>query len=260
MKANRFNWQLLAALILMPVAFLSFPLFFVKWPITRDVPWASALLFAIGGLFLFNGVRRAFAPGRFRPLKIIVSLAVTALSAACLYSFVAMVFISARQLPASAGAPQVGQRAPDFSLPDEAGTTTALSSLLKTPIGHTPPKGLLLIFYMYSGCRACNSEFRDVQKSLPALLEAGIRPVAISIDPPEESRRLSQEAGYTFTFLSDPGLSVSRRYDVVMSDMGARPAEFLIDPTGVVRWRNLTKSYYVRTRPAAVLEFAKTLR
>jgi peroxiredoxin Q/BCP len=255
----RFNWQLLAALILTPVAFLSFPLFFVKWPITRDVPWASALLFAIGGLFLFNGVRRAFAPGRFRALKVVVSLAVTGLSVVCLYSFVTMVFISARRLPVSSGAPQVGQQAPDFSLLDEAGKPTTLSSLLKTPIGQTPPKGVLLIFYMYSGCRACNSEFRDMQKSLPALLDAGIRPVGISIDPPEESRRLSQEAGYTFTFLSDPALNVSRRYDVVMSDMGARPAEFLIDPAGIVRWRNLTMSYYVRTRPAAVLEFAKTL-
>jgi hypothetical protein len=40
-----------------------------------------------------------------------------------------------------------------------------------------------------------------------------------------------------------------------MSDTGARPAEFLVDPS-----RNLTTSYYVRTRPAAVLEFEKTLR
>jgi peroxiredoxin (alkyl hydroperoxide reductase subunit C) len=267
---RRFNWPLLAAFVLMPVAFLSFPLFFVKWPITRDVPWASVLLFAIAGLCLFNGVRRAFAPGRFRALKIAGSLAVTALSALCLYSFGTMVFIGSRHLPASTGAPQVGQQAPDFTLLDEHGKSTTLSEILNAPvvsvgpigpIGQgSRPRGVLLIFYMYSGCRACNSELHDMQKSLPALLEAGIRPVAISIDPPDESRRLSQEAGYTFTFLSDPALSVSRRYDVVMSSDGARPAEFLLDKSGIVRWRNLTTNYYVRARPEEILQAAKTLR
>ena len=251
---RRFNWPLLAAFVLMPLAFLSFPFFFVKWPVTRDVPWASMLLFGVAGLCLVSGVRRAFAPGRFRPLKIAISLAVVLLSALCLNSFGLMVLIAPRHLPASAGAPQIGQQAPDFSLLDEAGRTTTLSELLKKQ------KGVLLIFYMYSGCRACNSELHDMQKSLPALLEAGIRPVAVSIDPPAESRRLSQEAGYTFTFLSDPTLSVSRRYDVVMSSDGARPAEFLLDTSGIVRWRNLTTNYYVRARPEQILKAAQTLR
>lgn len=258
---RRFNWPLLAAFVLMPAAFLSFPLFFVKWPFTRDVPWASVLLFALAGLCLFSGVRRAFAPGRFRPVWIAIGLAVTAFSALCVYSFVAMVFIGSRHLPASAGAPQVGQQAPDFTLLDEHGQSTTLSELMRTPTGSAgAPKGVLLIFYMYSGCRACNSELHDMQKSLPALLEAGIRPVAISIDLPDESRRLSEEAGYTFTFLSDPALSVSRRYDVVMSSDGARPAEFLLDKSGVVRWRNLTTNYYVRAHPYEILQAAKTLR
>jgi peroxiredoxin len=254
MKTTRFNWPLLAAFVLMPLAFLSFPFLFVKWPVTRDVPWASVLLLGVAGVCLFSGVRRAFAPGRFRPVKITISLAVITLSALCLQGFVMMVLIGPRHLPVSSGAPQIGQQAPDFSLLDEAGQTTTLSELLKKQ------KGVLLIFYMYSGCRACNSELRDMQKSLPALLEAGIRPVAVSIDPPVESRRLSQEAGYTFTFLSDPTLSVSRRYDVVMSSDGPRPAEFLLDTTGVVRWRNLTTNYYVRARPEQVLQAAKTLR
>jgi peroxiredoxin Q/BCP len=257
---KRFNWPLLAACVLMPLAFVSFPLFFVKWPLTRDMPWANLLLFGIGGLCLVIGVRRAFAPGRLRPLRIAVGLAAIAFSALCLYSFIGMVFISSTHMPAGAAGLPIGQEAPEFSLLDEAGKTTTLSDLLKSPIAQGPkPKGVLLIFYMYSGCRACNSELHDMQKSLPALLEAGIRPVAISIDPPTESRRLSQEAGYTYTFLSDPALAVSSRYDVVMSDQGPRPAEFLIDPAGIIRWRNLTMNYYVRARPEQVLQAAKAL-
>jgi peroxiredoxin len=81
----------------------------------------------------------------------------------------------------------------------------------------------------------------------------------ISTDPPDISRALSREAGYTFTFLSDPSLTVIRQYDVADGDV-ARPAEFLLDSTGVVRWRNLTTSMFVRARPQQMLDAIHTLR
>lgn len=95
--------------------------------------------------------------------------------------------------------------------------------------------------------------------------EAGIRPVAISVDAPEVSRDFTQQAGYTFPFLSDRNAEVARRYDLVHtagSTTGediARPAEFLIDVTGTVRWINLTENYWVRARPEDVLEVARAL-
>ena len=95
---------------------------------------------------------------------------------------------------------------------------------------------------------------------------AGIRPVAISVDSPEESRDLSQKAGYSFTFLSDANAEVIRRYDLVHAGAGEngrdipRPAEFLLDQSGTVRWVNLTENYWVRARPEQVLEVAKLLR
>jgi peroxiredoxin len=92
------------------------------------------------------------------------------------------------------------------------------------------------------------------------LAAAGIRPVAISIDPPDISRRLSDEAGYTFTFLSDPKMEVIRQYDVAGQDEGARPAEFLVDVTGVVRWRHLTTNHWVRVTPGQILDAARTLK
>ena len=98
------------------------------------------------------------------------------------------------------------------------------------------------------------------------LEEVGIRPVAISVDTPEQSRDLCQKAGYTFTFLSDPKTEAIRRYDLVHAGQGtngqdiARPAEFLIDSSGTVRWVNLTENYWVRARPEQILEAAKALR
>jgi peroxiredoxin len=195
-----------------------------------------------------------------------VSSLVTALSVAALGNFVLMVFIAPRQLPASRHAPQVGQRAPDFALPDVDGQRVSLSQLLSASPAGMPgtgrqraPKGVLLIFYMYAGCRACNSEFREVQQNLGAFKSLGIMPVAISIDPPEVSRKLSNDAGYTFTFLSDPKLEVIHRYDVAKEDGEARPAEFLVDATGTVRWRNVTSNYYVRARPRTILDAARKL-
>jgi peroxiredoxin len=105
-----------------------------------------------------------------------------------------------------------------------------------------------------------------MQRSLSQLSEAGIRPVAISVDSPEISRDLCEKAGYTFTFLSDPKAEVIRRYDLVHAGAGingqdiARPAEFLVDSSGIVRWVNLTENYWVRARPEQVLEVAKTLK
>jgi peroxiredoxin len=94
----------------------------------------------------------------------------------------------------------------------------------------------------------------------------GIRPVAISVDSPETSRGLSSEAGYTFSLLSDPKAEAIRRYDLVHAGAGingqdvARPAEFLVDTSGTVRWLNLTENYWVRARPEQILEAARLLQ
>lgn len=90
--------------------------------------------------------------------------------------------------------------------------------------------------------------------------------MAISVDPPSDSRDLQQKAGYSFTFLSDQNADTIRRYDLVHKGAGitgndiARPAEFLIDSTGTVRWVNLTENYWVRARPEQVLEVSKLLK
>ena len=96
--------------------------------------------------------------------------------------------------------------------------------------------------------------------------EVGIRPVAISVDSPEVSRDLCQKAGYTFTFLSDPKVEAIRRYDLVHAGEGingqdiARPAEFLLDSSGTVRWINLTENLWVRARPEQILEAGKSIQ
>ena len=82
---------------------------------------------------------------------------------------------------------------------------------------------------------------------------------AISVDPPDVSQRQSRKLGYTFPLLSDPHAKIIRRYDVLHPGAGpkgadiARPAEFLLDSDGIVRWVNLTDNIAVRARPEQVL-------
>ena len=82
----------------------------------------------------------------------------------------------------------------------------------------------------------------------------------MSVDPPNVSGKLAKKQGYGFPILSDQGAAIARRYDLLHEKAGvdaadiARPAEFLIDPSGAVRWRNLTEDYKVRVRADEILE------
>lgn len=95
--------------------------------------------------------------------------------------------------------------------------------------------------------------------------DLGVQPVAISVDLPEASRELCKKAGYSYTFLSDPNAEVIRRYDLLHVGAGenghdiARPAEFLLDASGVIRWVNLTGDLRVRMRPEEAIQQARKL-
>ena len=92
-----------------------------------------------------------------------------------------------------------------------------------------------------------------------------MRPVAISVDTPAESQELRRKAGYTYTFLSDPDTRAILSYGLLHKGAGvnrqdiARPAEFLVDRNGVVRWVNLTEDLRVRARAEQMLAAARKL-
>jgi len=107
---------------------------------------------------------------------------------------------------------------------------------------------------------------RSFQKHLSEFHDRGIEVVAISVDSPAESQRLCRSRGYGFPFVSDPDAAVIRQYGVLHPKGGeegkdiARPAEFLVDSKGIIRWVNLTDDIRVRARPEAVLEVIDRLR
>ena len=145
MNVRRFNWPLWLGFVLSVVGVFSYLAVFVWYPVTRDFPWANLLIFAVAAVLLFLGVRRAFASDRRRS-KVVAAI-VTTLGVVVIALFLVGFFVGGRALPASKGAPQVGQKAPDFTLNDTGGKAVSLNELLSTPINGTPPKGVLLVFY-----------------------------------------------------------------------------------------------------------------
>ncbi len=105
---------------------------------------------------------------------------------------------------------------------------------------------------------------RSFQGSLDKFTARNVRIVAISVDPPEVSRNLAEKQGYTFPILADEKLQVIKKLDLLHpggfngQDI-ARPAEFLLDPKGVVRWVNLTEDYKRRATPEQVLKVLDAL-
>ncbi len=146
MNIKRINWALWAGFLLSLFAFLSYYLIFVWFPTTRDFPWANLLLIAGALGLLVVGFRVAFAKDRPRRSKVIGSI-VTALGILVCALFLFVFFISAKWIPASQGAPQVGQKAPDFTLTDTNNKPVSLAELLSNPINGKAPKGVVLIFY-----------------------------------------------------------------------------------------------------------------
>ena len=132
--------------VLSVVALVSYPFFFVRFPITRNVPWANFILFGAAAVLVVLGLRRAFTAGTSRGAKLGAVLG-TLLSVLLFAGFVVVVFVAGRQIPASKGAPQVGQKAPEFQLTDTNGKNVALSELLSAPINGQAPRGVLLVFY-----------------------------------------------------------------------------------------------------------------
>jgi len=143
---NRWNWALWLGLLLALGALLCNMVFFAGLPGQRVIPWLSMALALAGLGFVAVGVKRAW----HRPTRAKILASIAALLCLALAGIAMFAFVTARAIPAAAGAPTVGQKAPDFTLVDTSGRTVSLAQLF-APAGSGPqsaaPKAVLLIFY-----------------------------------------------------------------------------------------------------------------
>ena len=170
------------------------------------------------------------------------------------------------QLPPSKNAPHVGQRVPDFMLPDSSGRKVQFMALLAegpTVQGNEAEiRGVwaVLIFYRGAADPLSTAELQNFQDNLEKFNSRNVRVIAVSADSPDVTKKFRKEKGFNFTFLCDPKAEVIRGWDLLKPQVGAggaesaRSAEFVIDPTGTVRWMNVNNDPKVSIQASAVLK------
>ena len=123
---------------------------------------------------------------------------------------------------------KVGDKAPDFTLPDSEGKPVTLSRLL----AHGP---VILAFYpkaFTAGCTKQNSNFRDKYAEVE---KKGAQVLGISVDDVATQRKFKAEYKLPYPLLSDTGGKVADQYTGTVPVVGyASRSNVVIDQDGTV--------------------------
>jgi peroxiredoxin len=153
-----------------------------------------------------------------------------------------------------------------FTLPEVLGGTVDLDQLLAAgPV--------VLLFFRFAGCPACNISLRHYQQELyPALAELGATLVAISPQVPGKLAAIKNRYGFLFPVASDTGSELGRRFGITFTpthDLRAElgtdswelpmPTIVVIDANRVVRFADVHPDWLVRTEADAVIDAVRAL-
>jgi thioredoxin-dependent peroxiredoxin len=125
---------------------------------------------------------------------------------------------------------QAGDRAPDFTLPNQAGSPIKLTDVLsKGPV--------VLYFYPKDDTPGCTAEACSFRDAYEDFKEAGAEVVGISSDSAGAHRAFADKHRLPFTLVSDEGGKVRKLYGVPGNLLGLVPGRvtYVIDAGGVVR-------------------------
>ncbi|MFI1096196.1 peroxiredoxin [Streptomyces sp. NPDC020917] len=123
---------------------------------------------------------------------------------------------------------QVGDTAPDFTLPDQSGTPVTLSERLAERV-------VVLYFYPKDNTRGCTAEACSFRDTYENFTDAGAEVIGVSSDTVESHEKFAGRHELPFTLLSDRGRTVRKQYGA--TTMGVVPGRitFVIDRGGVIR-------------------------
>lgn len=127
---------------------------------------------------------------------------------------------------------QVGDKAPQFTLPDTSREDVSLPM--------DPAQNVVLLFVPLAFSGVCTAELCDVSQGLSAYEDLGARVLAISVDSPFALKSWADQEGITLTLLSDFNKEVSAAYGAQYDDFiglkgVAKRSAFVIDKEGVIR-------------------------
>jgi peroxiredoxin Q/BCP len=124
---------------------------------------------------------------------------------------------------------KAGDKAPDFTLPDQDGNAFSLHTLL----GDGP---VVLYFYPADFTPGCTKEACSIRDMHDEIAAAGMRVVGVSPQDANSHAQFRDKHGLPFTLVADPDKVAVQAYDVDGPlGIGVRRATFLIGPDGVIR-------------------------
>lgn len=148
---------------------------------------------------------------------------------------------------------EVGQAAPDFTLPNQDGDDVSLSALRGRPV--------LLYFYPKDGTPGCTTQACELRDRWSEFEEAGVTVLGISPDSIDSHAGFAAEHELPFDILSDVEHEVLERYGawgekVVKGEkkVGVLRSSYLVDPEGRVAqvWRDVDPVTHASTVVAAL--------
>ena len=123
----------------------------------------------------------------------------------------------------------VGDKAPDFTLPSQMGDNVTLSE-------YFGKKNVVLYFYPKDETRGCTREACEFRDQYDVFTNLGAEVLGVSSDTLESHKSFATHYGLPFLLLSDEKGEVRKLYGVP-SSMGILPGRvtYIIDKKGVVR-------------------------
>jgi peroxiredoxin Q/BCP len=163
------------------------------------------------------------------------SLAAAAVSLAVLGSAAAAQSSAApAAAPAQAGGPQIGEMAPDFTLPFATKTGPGAAPVRLSDLrGRT----VVIAFYPKARTRGCTAQMEAYKEQWATVFKGGegVTLLAISTDDVATLADWAKEREYPATFVSDTAASLATAYDVKYPAMNMyRRVLFVIGPDGKV--------------------------
>ena len=128
-----------------------------------------------------------------------------------------------------AKAPEVGEAAPDFSLPSTEGTIR-LSERLGT-------RAVLLVFYPGDDTPVCTKQLCDYRDNLAVFADLGVDVLAINPQSLESHERFAKKHSLPFPLLADADKNVCRSFDAIGLLGSAKRALVLVGRDGRVKWK-----------------------
>jgi peroxiredoxin len=128
---------------------------------------------------------------------------------------------------------EVGDVAPEFTLPDQNKQQVSLSQF-------KGEKSVLLVFYPLAFSGICSGELCALRDDLPRFSDQNVQLVTVSVDSVFSHKVWAQQEGFDFPLLADfwPHGEVAQAYGVFDENKGvALRGTFLIDTEGVVRYK-----------------------